>query len=85
VKRSISEGLVMAEVLTIDEIRARHDGEWVLVGDPVQDEKLKVLAGTVLAHSKNRDDVYARAVELRPQRSAMLCFVPMPKDAIFII
>jgi hypothetical protein len=75
----------MSEVQTIDEIRARYDGEWVLVGDPVQDEKLKVLAGTVLAHSKDRDEVYARAIELRPRRSAMLCFVPMPKEMIFII
>lgn len=75
----------MSEVLTIDEIRARHDGEWVLVGDPVQDEKLKVLAGTVLAHSKDRDEVYARAIELRPRRSATLCFIPMPKEMIFIL
>ena len=48
----------MAEILNIDEIKSRYDGEWVLIGDPVADESLTVVRGSVLWHSKDRDEVY---------------------------
>jgi hypothetical protein len=75
----------MDEVLTIDEIKARFDGEWVLVGDPVTDEFLEVRSGRVLSHSKDRDEVYRRAAVLRPARSAMLCFVEPPEGMEFAL
>ena len=62
----------MNEVLTVPEIESRYDAEWVLLGDPVTNESLEVLSGTVLWHSKDRDEVYRKAIEIKPQQSAFL-------------
>ena len=70
----------MDEVLTIAQIEKRFDSEWVLVGEPQTDDSLEVRSGKVLWHSKDRDEVYRKAVELRPKRFAMLYTGTMPRD-----
>jgi hypothetical protein len=75
----------MAEILNIEEIKSRYDGEWVLIGDPVTDESLSVLRGIVLSHSKDRDEVYRKARELKPAHSAILFFGHLPKDAAIVL
>ena len=70
----------MGEVLTLAEIYAQFDSEWVLVGDPKTTEDLEVESGTILAHSKDRDEVYRKAIEVpAPKRLAVLYTGPMPK------
>lgn len=59
--RGVRIKIKMAQVLNIDEIKSRYDGEWVLIGDPVTDESLSVIRGNVLSHSKDRDEVYRKA------------------------
>ena len=39
---------MVAEILSAQEIQARYDGEWVLIGDPEVDESLVVQRGRVL-------------------------------------
>lgn len=75
----------MEEVLTIAEIEARFESEWVLVEDPQTNESLEVQSGTVRFHSKDRDEVYRKAVELRPKRFAMLYTGTMPKDTAIVL
>ena len=70
----------MDEVLTIAEIEARFDSEWILIEDPSIDEVLAVRSGTVLWHDKDREEVYRRAVETRPKRFAIVCTGKMPRD-----
>ncbi len=65
----------MNEVLTIEEIRSRSDGEWVLIGDPVTDEQLGVISGRVLFHGKDRNEMYRHALRTRPGRVASLYLV----------
>jgi hypothetical protein len=72
--------MVMTEILTIAEIKARYDSEWVLVQDPKTDETLEVKSGRVRFHSKDRDEVYREAVKLRPKRFAMLYTGTIPKN-----
>ncbi len=62
----------MNEVLTVQEIEARYQSEWVLVEDPEVTPQLEVISGKVLYHSKDRDEVYKKANELRPKHSAYL-------------
>jgi hypothetical protein len=62
----------MDQEMTIEEIRSQFDSEWVLVEDPRTDEKLNILGGKLLHHSKDRDEVYRKAVALRPKRSAVV-------------
>ena len=71
------------QVMTVAEIEKRFDNEWILVEDPVLDEDKQVVGGRVLCHSKNRDEVYQKAVELRLKHSAFLHTGPTPEN-IFI-
>jgi hypothetical protein len=68
----------MDEVLSVPEINKRYDSEWVLLevtdtGIPLESQR-----GRVLCHSKDRDVVYRKAVELRPKRFAVLYTGSMP-------
>ena len=69
----------MEETLSIQEIETRFPSEWVLIVDPVTNESLEVLRGKVAWHSKDRDEVYQKAIELRPQRAAYPTLAPFRK------
>lgn len=75
----------MDEVLTISEIESRFGAEWVLVEDPQTDDALEVRSGKVRCHSKDRDEVYRKAIELRPCRFAVLYTGAIPKDAAVVL
>jgi hypothetical protein len=71
--------------MTINEIESQFEGEWILVADPQTNEALEVTGGRVLCHSKDRDEVYRRAVALRPKRSAILYTGQMPEDTAIVL
>jgi hypothetical protein len=75
----------MNDILSTEEIFARYPSEWVLLGDPQTDERLQVLSGEVLCHSKDRDEVYRKAVELRPRRFATLFTGSLPPGTAVLI
>ena len=75
----------MDEVLTIAEIEAKFDAEWILIENPSTDEALEVRGGTVLCHDKDRDEVYRRAVETRPKRFAILYTGKMPRGTEIVV
>ena len=75
----------MDEVLTAAEIEARFDSEWVLIEDPETDETLAVRRGTVRWHSKDRDEVYRKAVALRPRRFAILYTGKIPEGSAVVL
>jgi hypothetical protein len=75
----------MKDMLTIAEIKRRYDSEWVLLQDPVTDDSMEVLSGKVLFHSGDRDEIYRRAVKLRPRRFAVLYVGRLPKDAAVVL
>jgi hypothetical protein len=75
----------MSEAMTISEIEAQFESEWVLVGDPETNEALEVVGGNVLWHSKDRDEVYRKAIELKPRHSAFLYTGVIPKDSAIIL
>jgi len=75
----------MNEQMTIEEIESEFDSEWVLIEDPRTDDSLNVLGGTVLHHSKDRDEVYRKAVSLRPKRSAVVYTGEIPEDTAVVL
>ncbi len=75
----------MNEVLTYDEMKARFDGEWVLVQDPEVDEQMRVVRGSVISHSVDRDEMYQNAAAIRPKHSASLCFKKTPEGMVYIL
>lgn len=75
----------MAREMTLEEIETEYSSEWVLIENPVTDEALKVLGGRVLHHSKDRDEVYRKAVSLRPTRSAVVFTGEIPEDTVVVL
>jgi hypothetical protein len=74
------------EVLTKAEIEARFKDEWVLLGDPEVDPQTDTVAGgKVLAHSKDRDEVYRQAIALRPRYSAVLYTGTIPDGTAVVL
>jgi len=75
----------MESVMTVAEIKSRFKSEWVLIEDPEMSANLEVQGGKVLYHSKDRDEVYRKTVELRPKRFAMLYTGMMPEDVAIVL
>ena len=75
----------MADALTLAQIEERFQAEWVLIGDPQTTDALEIENGTVLWHSKDRDEVYRKAIALRPKRSAVLYTGQVPADTEIIL
>jgi len=75
----------MDEILTVAEMESRFAAEWLLVEDPQTNDALEVHGGVVRCHSKDRDEVYRKAVELRPRRFAVLYTGVIPKDAAVVL
>ena len=73
------------ETMTYDEIEARYEAEWVLIGSPETDGALNIRRGTVLHHGKDRDEVYGRALRLRPSRSAVIYTGAMQEDTAIVL
>ncbi len=60
------------KALTSAEIEAKYPNEWILLVHPALDKDLEVLSGVVVCHSKNRDDVYRKLADLKPDDSALM-------------
>lgn len=75
----------MDNLLTVAEMQSRFVAEWVLIEDPQLNDALEVHSGVVRHHSKDRDEVYRKAVEMRPERFAVLYTGEIPKDAAVVL
>ena len=71
--------------MTMKEIQSRFKTEWVLIEDPKTNESLEVTGGTVLWHSKDRDEVYRKARELKPKHSPIWYTGTLPKGTAVIL
>ena len=75
----------MDDILTIAEMESRFVAEWLLVEDPQLNDAWEVHSGVVRYHSKDRDEVYRKAVEWRPKRFAMLYTGKIPRDTAIVL
>ena len=75
----------MDDLLTLAEIESRFVSEWVLVEDPETNQTLEVQRGKVRWHSQDRDEVYRKAVELKPKRFAILFTGAIPEDTAIVL
>jgi hypothetical protein len=75
----------MDDLLTIEEIKARYAPDWVLIGDPQTDESQRLRAGRILFHSPDREEVYRKAIELRPGHFAFRYLGEWPVDMAFVL
>lgn len=70
------------EWMTMAEMEAHYPKEWVLIVDPVHDERWEVLEGRVVFHSADRDEVDAMDAQLRPRSAAVYYLGPLLGDGI---
>ena len=75
----------MDEMMTFEEMKKRFDSEWILVKDPEVDEHFQVVRGKVVAHSKDRDEVYRTLADLRLKSSATLYTGTMPENTAIVL
>ena len=73
----------MRRWMTHRQMLDRFDSEWVLIDDPQTDESLEVEVG--VWHSKDRDEVYRKAIELRRRRFAQLYTGRMPDGTAIVL
>jgi hypothetical protein len=72
------------EVLTIEEIEARYAPNWVLIGDPEVAEGPRLLGGVVLFSTRDRDELYRKAMELDLDEVAIRFLGTWPEDVAFV-
>ena len=75
----------MGEIMVMADIESRFKSEWVLLEDPETTEVLEVKSGKVLWHSKDRDELYRKALELRPKHSAIVYTGTIPDDMVIVL
>lgn len=75
----------MEESLTLREMETRFDSEWLLVADPVTDSNSRLLSGTVVFHSKSRDEVDRRDGELGLRAAAIVFTGSIPENAAVVL
>ena len=71
--------------MTMQEMQARFEDEWILVEDPQTNKALEVMKGKVVYHGRDRDEVYRQAVARRPKRCAILYTGKMPEDTAVVL
>lgn len=75
----------MKESLSFLEIMEQFNSEWVLIGNPETDEGFNIKHGVVLWHSKDRDEVYRKAREIKPVHSAILYTGKIPEGEAVVL
>ncbi|MCX7855010.1 MAG: hypothetical protein N2556_03380 [Anaerolineae bacterium] len=74
-------------ILTMEEIRERYAGEWVLIECVELDEDLQVVRGRVLAHSSSDEEIFQKLREWRDQEMpiALEYLGQIPEDVVVIV
>jgi hypothetical protein len=75
----------MERVMSLSDIEREFGAEWVLLVEPETDNSLRILKGKVAYHSKDRDEVYRKAVALKPKRSAIIYTGSIPQGSEIIV
>lgn len=75
----------MNQVMTLAEMEAAFDSEWVLVGEPELSQDVQVIRGTVLFHSKSRDEISQADSRLRPRNAAIIYTGSIPEGAAVVL
>lgn len=75
----------MSQTMTAAKIHKKFKNEWVLVENPETTKNHEVKKGKVLYHSKDRDEVYRKAIELHPPSIAILYTGEIPKGTVVVL
>jgi hypothetical protein len=68
-----------------EEIKETFKDEWVLVQVQKVDESFNVIEGEVLAHSKDKDQVYQKLLQIRPKHFSVEYTGEIPEDLAIVM
>ena len=71
-------------VQEIAKLKRRYPKEWLLLTNVVADELTRPVKGKLVAHSKNRDDIYDRLARIRAKSVSIEYTGKVPKDLIVV-
>ena len=66
-------------------IKRAFKDEWVLIEIEKVDENFNVVEGEVLAHSKDKDEVYRKLLEMRPKEFSIEYTGVIPEDLAIVM
>ncbi len=75
----------MKNALSLKAIMEQFKSEWVLIENPQTDKGLIIKHGVVLWHSKDRDEVYRKARDIKPKHSAILYTGKIPEGEAVVL
>ncbi|OQY59754.1 MAG: hypothetical protein B6245_05065 [Desulfobacteraceae bacterium 4572_88] len=68
-----------------EDIQKDYKDNWVLLEEVQVDEDLDVLGGNVIYFHPNKENVYKKLLELRPDRSAIEFAGDIPEDIALML
>ena len=73
-----------AKVEEISKIKRRYPKEWLLLTNVVADQLTRPMKGRLVAHSKDRDDIYDRLTRIRARSACVEYTGKIPKDLVVV-
>lgn len=62
------------------EIQKRYKGEWVLIAYTKLDDELQVVEGEVIAHAKDREEIYTAQRQMQNKQLAIEYLGELPEE-----
>jgi len=67
------------------EIKKSYKNQWVLIEVEKVDENFNLLEGEVLAHSKDKDEIYQKLLQIRPKEFSIEYTGEVPEDLAVVM
>ena len=71
-------------VQRLSALKRRYPKEWLLLTNVVADELTRPIKGKLVAHSKNRDEIYERLAHIRAKSVSIEYTGKVPKDLVVV-
>ena len=68
-----------------NDIKKNFENQWVLIEVKNVDESFNVLEGEVLAHSKDKDEIYQELLKIRPKEFSIEYTGEVPEDLAVVM
>jgi len=73
------------DAMRLEEIKQLYPDEWVLIEFVELDEELKVVEGAVIVHSRNKQEIYKKLLELENEKIAIEFTGDMPEEPAYLL
>jgi hypothetical protein len=68
-----------------EDIKTTFKNQWVLIEVQKVDERFNIIEGEVLAHSKDKDEVYQKLLQIRPKEFSIEYTGEVPEDLAIVM